>query len=79
MIYNMFLYSSMKSSVYLPLWYHPPLSSLSHRAIGLSPQVAGHLFGRLAKRLVNRLWPNEAGPGNSFQNGDRMRFWLGIP
>ena len=27
----------------------------------LSPQVAGHLFGRLAKRLVNRLWPNEAG------------------
>lgn len=31
--------------------------------MGLSPQVAGHLFGRLAKRLVNRLWPNEAGPG----------------
>lgn len=24
------------------------------------PEVAGHLFGRLAKRLVNRLWPNEA-------------------
>ncbi|CAE7252898.1 aho-3 [Symbiodinium sp. KB8] len=24
------------------------------------PEVAGHLFGRVAKRLVNRLWPNEA-------------------
>lgn len=24
------------------------------------PEVAGHLFGRLAKRLVSRLWPNEA-------------------
>ena len=23
------------------------------------PEVAGHLFGRVAKRLVNRLWPNE--------------------
>jgi len=24
------------------------------------PEVAGHLFGRVAKRLVSRLWPNEA-------------------
>ena len=24
-------------------------------------EVAGHLFGRVAKRLVNRLWPNEVG------------------
>ena len=23
--------------------------------------MAGHLFGRVAKRLVNRLWPNEVG------------------
>eukprot|EP00929_Paragymnodinium_shiwhaense_P029913 TRINITY_DN17054_c0_g1_i1.p1 TRINITY_DN17054_c0_g1~~TRINITY_DN17054_c0_g1_i1.p1 ORF type:complete len:867 (+),score=180.32 TRINITY_DN17054_c0_g1_i1:174-2774(+) len=24
------------------------------------PEVAGHLFGRIAKRLVTKLWPNEA-------------------